>query len=66
MSFDLVQLGKLQAVGGKVLARYEALVAAADNSAYDSPAARELEAFQRDFVADPEAVISAVHGEAHP
>jgi hypothetical protein len=56
----LVELRKLEATGGAVLARYRALLAQADASAHDSPAARALAEFQRDWAADPEAAKRAM------
>jgi hypothetical protein len=56
----LVDLLKLEATGGAVLARYRALTAQADASAHDSPAARAKAEFERDWAADPEAVKRAV------
>jgi hypothetical protein len=40
MSFDLVQLGRLQAAGGAALAKYERLLSEAAGAQFDSPALR--------------------------
>jgi hypothetical protein len=64
MSFDRNEVRRLEATGGAVLARYRALVAAADASAYDSPAARAKAEFERDWAADPETVKRIVAAEA--
>jgi hypothetical protein len=53
MSFDLNEVHRLKAAGGKVLAKYNKLVTAADQAAHGSPAEQELGAFQLAWLQDP-------------
>jgi hypothetical protein len=56
----LVDLYRLQAAPPAVWRRYQDLLAAADASAHDSPAARALAAFCKDWEQDPQTVTEAV------
>jgi hypothetical protein len=64
MSFSLVEVRRLQYAGGAVWEKYRRLLIAADNAAADSPAARELAEFQRDWAADPQAAEEQARTEA--
>jgi hypothetical protein len=64
MSFDLIQVHKLQQTGGAVWEEYQRLVSACDASAYDSPAHRELGAFQQQWEADQQGTIAAAEAKA--
>jgi hypothetical protein len=59
MSFDLIQVGRLQQAGGAVWDEYQRLVAAADAAMHDSPAHKELGRFMKAWEQDPEAVTAA-------
>jgi hypothetical protein len=61
---DLAQLRKLEAAAGQVLKHYRALVAQADCSAHDSPAARAKSQFEKDWETDSAALIAEVEAEA--
>jgi hypothetical protein len=63
MSFDLIQVHKLKATGGAVWDEYQRHVAACDASAYDSPAHRELGAFQKAWEADQQGTIAAAEAK---
>jgi hypothetical protein len=64
MSFDLVQLGRLQQVGGAVLTHYERLLREANQSAHGSPAEQALGEFQLAWIADPERVTREAEEKA--
>jgi hypothetical protein len=64
MSFDLIQVHKLQQTGGAVWQQYKDLVAACDASAYDSPAHRELGVFCKSWEQDPQGTIAAAEAKA--
>ena len=61
---DLAQLRKLEAAAGQVLKHYHQLLAQADCSAHDSPAALAKAKFEKDWETDPKAVIAAIDPEA--
>jgi hypothetical protein len=64
MSFHLIEVRRLEAAGGAVLAKYRRLVAAADAAAHDSPAHRALAQFWKAWEQDPQAVTNAAREEA--
>jgi hypothetical protein len=63
MSFDLLEVHRLQRAGGAVLAKYNRLVAAADASAHGSLAQQELGEFQQSWLADPAGTTAAAKAE---
>jgi hypothetical protein len=64
MSFSLVELQRLQQSGDLLAERYAELVAAADQSMHDAPAARALAEFQRDYANDATALQRRLEAEA--
>jgi hypothetical protein len=64
MSFNLNEVHRLRRLGGAVLAKYERLVAAADQSQHGSPAEAELGAFRLAWLADPIALTQHCEQEA--
>jgi hypothetical protein len=64
MSFDLIQVHKLKAEGGAVLAKYERLLREANQSAHGSSSELVLGQFQLAWIADPERVTREAEEEA--
>ena len=64
MSFDLIQLHKIEAMGGQGWDEYQRLVAAADQAMHGSPAHAELGAFQQAYEQDAPALTVAVEAKA--
>jgi hypothetical protein len=64
MSFSLLEVQRLELMGGAVLAKYRRLVRAADGSAHGSPAQEELFAFHKAFERDPNLAADEARTEA--
>jgi hypothetical protein len=64
MSFDLMEVRRLQRVGGTVWEKYRRLLAEADAAAHDSPAHKALAEFQMAWKQDPAGATAAAEQEA--
>jgi hypothetical protein len=64
MSFNMIELYRLQQKGGAVLAKYQRLLAEADASMHDSPAHRAYGAFCKQWEADPVGTTQQAEQEA--
>jgi hypothetical protein len=63
VSFNLIEVQRLQVMGGAVLAKYERLLGEADRALHDSPAVRELGQFMKDFEQDPNLAAEVARNE---
>jgi hypothetical protein len=64
MSFDLIQVRKLEAAGGAVLERYRTLLAACDTAQFGSPDHLAKAEFERRWQVEPAALVAEVEAQA--
>jgi hypothetical protein len=63
MSFDLLEVRRLELAGGAALAKYQRLLGECDRSAHLSPAQQALGEFCQAWIADPNRAMEVARNE---
>jgi hypothetical protein len=63
MSFNLLEVRRLELAGGAALAKYRRLLSEADQSMHGSPAQQALGEFCQAWIADPNAAMEQARNE---